>query len=102
MENVTDKLTGEIWAAGIVPIKNKIWVGNAHKSTNQLHCMDKCASDDQCKSATFNGPQSVNPNVCVLAYEKSTEQFIINPTDGNNKFLLSSAPRCCHCDCLSK
>ena len=96
MEQVTDKLTGRIWPAGIVWIRNKIWVGNAYKSTDQLDCMAKCASDDQCKSATFNGPKSVNPNLCVLAYENSTEQFRIESSD---KFLLSSAPRCCHCDC---
>ena len=99
MEQVIDKLNERIWPAGTIPIENKIWVGNAHKSTNLLDCMTKCVLDDQCKSATFNGRQSVNPNICVLAYENSTEQFIIKPSDGTNKFLLTSAPRCCHCDC---
>ena len=99
MEQVNDKLSGRIWPAGFIRIVNKIWVGNAHKSTDQLDCMAKCALDDQCKSATFNGPKSVNPNICVLAYENSTEQFKIIPRYDGNKFLLSSAPRCCHCDC---
>ena len=99
MEQVNDKLNEIIWSAGIIPYNNKIFVGNAFNSTGQLDCMAKCTLDDQCKSATFNGPESVNPNICVLAYENSTEQFIIKPSDGSNKFLLSSAPRCCHCDC---
>jgi hypothetical protein len=102
---VTDKLTGRIWPPGIVsqgfvPIENKIWVGNAYKSTDELDCMAKCASDEQCKSATFNGPKCDNPYLCVLAYKNSTEQFRIESKDGSNEFLLTSAPRCCHCDCL--
>ena len=99
MEQVNDELNEQIWSAEYIHTENKIWVGNAFKSTDQLDCMAKCALDDQCKSATFNGRQSVNPYICVLAYENSTEQFIIKPSDGSNKWLISSAPRCCHCDC---
>ena len=95
---MTDKHTGRVVEAGIVPEPNKIWVGNAYNSTDQLDCMAKCALDEQCKSASFNGPFSVNPNICVLAHKNSTQQFKILPSFPGISD-VSTAPRCCHCDC---
>ena len=94
-ERVVDKLTGFPVESGIVQEPNKIWVGNAYYSQGPHDCMAKCAVDEKCQSATFNGPESVNEWICVLAYGFITEQFKIVPRLNQ----LTSAPRCCHCDC---
>ena len=69
----------------------------AHPTKDKFECMEKCGADENCKSATFNGPTSVNPNICVLAYG--------DPAEKNGTFIskngsdLATAPRCCHCPC---
>ena len=69
----------------------------AHPAKDKFECMEKCAADEKCKSATFNGPTSVNSNICVLAYgdpaEKNGSFTLRNDSD------LTTAPRCCHCPC---
>ena len=68
-----DKITKK-WKSGIIEEPNKIWVGEAHQSTkNKFECMETCAADKNCRSVTFNGPTSVNPNICVLAYRRPYE-----------------------------
>ena len=96
MYYLRDKFTGSM-RIGVVQEPNKIWVGEAHPTKDKFECMEKCAADKNCKSATFNGPTSVNPNICVLAYGDPAEEngeFILKDGSG-----LATAPRCCHCPC---
>ena len=72
-------------------------MGEAHNATDRIECMEKCATDENCKSATFNGPTSVNSNTCVLAYGDPADEFNLKNDSG-----LATAPRCCHCPCDSK
>ena len=88
-----DKITGEL-KYGIIQEPNKIWVGEAHPTKDKYECMEKCAADKNCKSATFNGKDSVNPYLCVLAYDDPAAEFTLR--NGSD---LATAPRCCHCPC---
>ena len=90
-----DKITGSM-RKGIVQEPNKIWVGEAHRTKDKFECMEKCAADEKCKSATFNGKDSVNPYVCVLAYGEPSQKFQLTYNSD-----LATAPRCCHCSCDS-
>ena len=74
----------------IYPIANKVYVGNAFSTTSKQTCQQTCQNNPQCKSVTFNGPSSANPNKCVLNYGETGQVIDLPPNSG-----ISSAPKYC-------
>ena len=57
-------------AAGIIADPNKVFVGKAIEHSNRYKCLQACSNEPRCNSVTFNGPNSANPNICVLNFAK--------------------------------
>ena len=43
-------------------------LGKAFSTHDRQFCQTECQQDSKCRSVTFNGPNSANPNICVLNY----------------------------------
>ena len=59
-------------------------------SISRGQCQVKCQQDQQCKSVTFNGPNSPNPNTCVLNYGPTITKIPLQANSG-----IASAPKYC-------
>ena len=59
-------------------------------SISRGQCQVKCQQDQQCKSVTFNGPNSPNPNTCVLNYGPTIATIPLASNSG-----IASAPKYC-------
>jgi len=75
---------------GIESQPNKVWVGKAFSTTDRNFCQKKCQQDSKCKSVTFNGPNSPNPNTCVLNYGPTLRKITLQSSSG-----IASAPKYC-------
>ena len=75
---------------GIESQPNKVWVGKAISTNDRSFCQKKCQQDSKCKSVTFNGPNSPNPNTCVLNYGPTLRKLTLPNSSG-----IASAPKYC-------
>merc|ERR1711862_272770 len=87
--NAPTQQTGRKGYSGIQ--SNKVWVGKAISNiSDKFQCQVKCRQDHRCKSVTFNGPNSPNPNTCVLNYGPTIRKLSIPANSG-----IASAPKYC-------
>merc|ERR1719483_221763 len=77
-------------SGGIMTTPNKVYVGKSFSTSSRSTCQASCQSNSQCKSVTFNGPTSANPNKCVLNYGPTDRKISVPSGSG-----IASAPKYC-------
>ena len=75
--------------------ENKIYAGNARSTDSPFLCQTYCKVDQNCQSVTFNGPNSENPNICVLNYGETARKLDLLQFQADTATDISSAPRSC-------
>ena len=74
----------------IVNAPNTVPVGSAFSTTSPAKCKESCFKDQRCKSWTFNGSKSANPNVCALNFGQPVRALRI----GVNTGVISGLRQC--------
>ena len=86
--NARTQMTGLKGSADILP--NKVYVAKTLGIVSRRSCQSVCQSDSQCQSVGFFGPNSDNPNICVLNYGPTIRNLRLGSASDT-----ASAPKSC-------